>query len=88
MGQRVDTECGLLNEEDSKNASIDEATHPVTPSETSHESWHDQSHEQNNLDVVLVLPDHDWIFVQVRNVGSTDSLWVLLHDHPADMRVE
>ena len=37
MGQRVDTECGLLNEEDSKNASVDEAAQPVVPAKASNQ---------------------------------------------------
>ncbi len=39
-------------------------------------------------DVVLVLPNHDGIFVQIRYVGSTDSPRILLEDHPAEMTVE
>lgn len=63
VSQRVDAECCLLDEEDSENASVDEATHPVTPSKTSHKSGHNQSHEENDLEVMLVLPNHHWIFV-------------------------
>ena len=37
VGQRVDAEGGLLNEEDAKDASVDEATKPITPAKTSHD---------------------------------------------------
>lgn len=37
---------------------------------------------------VLVLPNNNGVIVQVRNVGPSDTLRVLLHDHPANMRVQ
>jgi len=37
---------------------------------------------------VLVLPDNDRVIVQIRDVGSSDTLGVLLHYHPADVGVE
>jgi hypothetical protein len=36
---------------------------------------------------VLVLPDNNGIIVEIRDVGAADALRVLLHDHPADVRV-
>ena len=36
VGQRVDAEGSLLNEEDAQDTGVDEATPPVTPSETGH----------------------------------------------------
>jgi hypothetical protein len=32
-----------------------------------------------------MLPNNDGVIVQVRNIGTTDTLWVLLHDHPSDV---
>lgn len=37
---------------------------------------------------VLVLPNDDGVVVQVGNVGSSDTLGVLLHDHPAKVRIQ
>lgn len=88
MGQRVDAEGGLLNDKDSENTSVDETSLPVPPSKTSDETREDHSHEDNALDVVSVLPDNDWVIVQVGNVGTADTLWVLLQDHPSEMRVD
>lgn len=34
VSERIDAEGGLLDEEDAKNACIDESTEPVVPSET------------------------------------------------------
>jgi hypothetical protein len=35
-----------------------------------------------------MLPDNDGIVVQVGDVSTANALWVLLHDHPADVRIE
>ena len=88
VSERVDTESSLLDEEDSEDTGVDEATEPVTPAETSDESWEDQTHEDDDLEVVTVLPDDDWVLVQVRNIRATNSLWVLLHEHPAEVGVK
>ena len=88
MSQRVDAESGLLHEEDSEDASIDEPAEPVTPAEAANECGKDEAHEDDNLQVVLVLPDNDRVLVEIRNIGSSNSLWVLLHQHPSKMRVQ
>lgn len=87
MGQGVDAEGSLLNEEYTKDTGVDKSTDPVTPPETSNKSWEYQSHENNNPEIVLVLPNNNRIFVQVGNVGSANPLGVLLHNHPSQMRV-
>jgi hypothetical protein len=85
VGQGVDAEGGWLNEEDPENASVDETTHPVSPPKTSDKAREDHAHEDNGLDVVAMLPNNDWVIVQVRDIGTTNALWVLLHDHPSDV---
>jgi hypothetical protein len=86
--QRVDAEGGLLNEEDAKNTGVDESAHPVSPSKTSYKAREDHSHKDNGLDVVSMLPDNDGVIVQIGDISTTNALWVLLHDHPSDVRVE
>jgi hypothetical protein len=88
MGQRVDAEGGLLNKEDSKNTGVDESSHPVAPAKTGNKAREDHAHEDDDLDVVAMLPDNDGIVVQVGDVSTANALWVLLHDHPADVRIE
>ena len=88
MGKRIDAEGGLLNEEDSKNACVDEAAHVITPAKTCNERWEDQTSENDDFQVVLVLPDNDWILIEIRNICSSYSFWVLLHQHPTEVRVE
>lgn len=88
VGERVDAESGLLDEEDAEDAGVDEAAHPVTPAETCNQGREDQTHEKDHLEVVPVLPHHDRVIVQVGNVGAANSLRVLLHDHPAKVGVQ
>ena len=88
VSEGVDAEGGLLDEEDAENASVDKASEPVTPTETSDKSREDETHEENDLEVVLVLPDNNGVVVEVRDVGATNALGVLLHEHPAEVRVE
>lgn len=35
-----------------------------------------------------MLPNNDGILVQVADVYSSDSLWILFHDHPTEVGVE
>lgn len=87
MCQGVDAEGSLLDEKYTEDTSVNESTDPVTPSETSNKSREYQPHEDNNPEVVLVLPNDNGILVQVGDVGSANSLGVLLHNHPSQMRV-
>lgn len=88
VGKRVDAESGLLDKEDAEDTSVDEATNPVTPAKPSDDGREDQTHEENNLEVVLVLPDNDRILVQVGDVSAADALGVLLHEHPSEVAVQ
>lgn len=88
VSQRVDAECGLLDEKDAKDAGIDESAKVVSPSQTCDKGREDKTHEQNDLEVVSMLPHDHKVLVEVRNICSTDSLGVLLHDHPPKVRIQ
>jgi len=88
VSQGVDAECSLLNDEDPEDACVDEATQPVIPTNTSDHGRENEAHEKDNFQVVAVLPDNNGVVIQVGDVGTADSLWILLHDHPAHVRVE
>ncbi len=88
VGKRVDAEGSLLDEEDTEDTSVDEAALPIVPKKSSNGRGEDQAHKQDNLDVVLVLPDDDGVFVQIGDICAADTLGVLLHDHPSEMAVE
>lgn len=59
MSQGVHTESRLLNESDTKNASIDKASEPVAPAKTANKHREDEAHEEDDGKVILVLP-HDY----------------------------
>ena len=88
VSKGVDAESGLLDEENAEDAGIDETTTVVTPAEASDESGEDQTHKGDDREVVLVLPDDNGVIIEVGDVSAADSLWVLLHEHPAKVRVE
>lgn len=88
VSKRVDTKGSLLNEEDAQNTGIDESTDEVTPAETSNQRREDETCKDDDLEVVLVLPDDNGVVVEIGDVGTSNALRVLLHQHPAEMRVE
>jgi len=88
VSKRVDTECSLLDEEDTEDTSVDESTLPITPAEAADKHREDKTHDGNAKEIVLVLPSDDSILVEVRDVGTANALGVLLHEHPAEVRVE
>ena len=87
VSERVNAESSLLDEADSQNTSIDITADPVAPAEPTDKSWEHETHSHDTLEVIAMLPDDDWIFVEVGDVGATDALRVLLHDQPADVGV-
>ena len=68
VGQRVHTESRLLNEKDTKDASIDKTADPVAPTKTANKHGEDETHEDNDGKVVFVLPHHYRILIQIRDV--------------------
>lgn len=88
VGQGVNAEGGLLDEEDTQNTGVDETTEPVTPAETSDQHGDEKTHGEDDLKVVAVLPHNDGVLVKIRDIGTADALGVLLHDHPAQVGVE
>lgn len=88
MSETVHTEGGLLDEEDTEDAGIDKAAEVIVPSETSNKAREDQAHECNNLEVMTMLENHDWVFIEIGDISPSDALWVLLHEHPSEVRVE
>ena len=71
--QGINTESGLLDEEDAKNAGIDEAAAPIGPTKTADEHGKDQSHEEDDFQIILVLPDYDGVLIEVGDVGLSRS---------------
>lgn len=83
VGERVDAESGLVDNEKSNDTGVHEAAHPVAPAEPCDDGGERKGGEQQQVHVIAVLKPHDGIFNKVRNVGSSFELWVLFKDHPA-----
>lgn len=88
VGKGVDAESRLLNHKDTQNSGVDKSADPIAPAKASDEGREDESHEENTLHEVPVLPNDNRVLVQVRDIGTANSLGVLLHDHPADVAVQ
>jgi hypothetical protein len=78
----------LLDEEDTENASIHEAADPVIPEKTRNSCWEENTHAKDDQDVVAVLPDHNRVLIEIRDISTADTLGILLHNHPANVGVE
>ena len=88
VGEGVDAEGGLLDEEDAEDTAVDESAEPVTPAQTADQHGKDEAHEEDDLEVVTMLPDDHGVLVEVRDISTADSLRVLLHQHPAKVRIQ
>jgi DNA replication initiation complex subunit (GINS family) len=88
VSQRVDAESSLLNEADTENASVNETTKPVIEHETTEAGGEDKTHEDDTLQVVLVLPNDDGVLVEISDIGTASTLRVLLEHHPSEVRVQ
>ena len=53
VGQAVDTECRLLDEEDPENPGVDEASQPVVPAKPTDHGRQNQSHREHAFLVQL-----------------------------------
>ena len=51
VGEAVDAEGGLLDEEDAEDAGVDEATQPVVPEQAGDAGREDKTHDQGNRDI-------------------------------------
>lgn len=82
VGQRIDTEGGLVNKEETHNASIEQTTLVVTPSETTNEHGGNVSSSNKPPHVVLVLRNDKLIGKQIADVSTALQSGILLEDHP------
>jgi hypothetical protein len=73
-----------MDEEQTCSTTIKVATLPVTPAKAGNESGEDEPHEEEQVDVVLVLPPDDFVLAQVTDIGNT-RLATWLEEHPANM---
>lgn len=77
----------MVDEAQTRCASEEEATRPVTPPKTSDEGGEDKAHHKDEWDIVSVLPTDNVALGQIGNVRDA-GLATGLDEHPADVRPE
>ena len=88
VGERVDEEGGLVNKEGLGEGSVEVSTNPVAGEETADERRKNDARSKGVVHVVVVLVLDVGIGVVVRDVNVAEDRIVLLHDHPANVRVQ
>lgn len=86
VGNRVHTERGVVDEEETEAASNEEATIRIAPQRCNH-TGQQEAEEQSEGAVVLVLDVNDRLGFEVLNVGVADAPRLLLAKHPATVCV-
>lgn len=75
----------MVDESRAHSTSIEESALEVSPKQTRNESRDDVAHEDQEPDVVVVLPSDNLVLAQVANVGDT-RLATGLDEHPTHVR--
>lgn len=77
----------VMDEDESCSSSVEVTSSPVTPKEAWNGSWDDESHQEEEPDVVGMLPTNDWVVVKVSDICDT-RFATGLEDHPTDVGPE
>lgn len=85
VGERVDAEGRVVDEEKSGGSGEEETSAVIVPSESSDEGGENESHPDDEVDVPTVLPLDDFVLRQIGNVGDS-RLSAGLDEHPSDVR--
>lgn len=85
VSEGVYAKGGVMDEDEPGSGSIKVSTFPVTPADTRDDGWDNDGHEDEEPDVVLVLPADEGVVVEIRAIGDT-GFTARLDDHPADVR--
>jgi hypothetical protein len=85
VGERVDAEGRVVNEEKTSGTGKEESSTVISPSESGDEGREDESHTDDEVDVPTVLPADDFVLRKIRNVGDS-GLATRLDEHPSDVR--
>ena len=86
VGERVDGESGVVHKDKAADACIEKGTADVVP-QVADEGGEDETEEEHDREVVLVLEADDRVVVEVRDADRTGTA-ARLEDHPADMSPE
>jgi hypothetical protein len=85
VGKGVDAEGRMMDESRAHSTSVEETTLEVSPKEAGNEGRDDVAHEDQEPDVVVVLPADDPVLAEVADVGDT-RLATGLDEHPTHVR--
>ncbi len=88
VSERVDAESGLLDEEDAEDSGVEETAEPVAPTKAAREQGEKKAHDYDDFEVVAVLPNDDRVLIEIGNIGTANTLGILLHQHPPKVGVE
>jgi hypothetical protein len=84
VGERVDAKGGMVDKDETGHGSVKVATFPVTPAKTRDDGGSYDGDDEENPDVVLVLPLDERVVEQIGDVGDT-WLSARLENHPANV---
>lgn len=76
----------MMYKNKTKNTRIYISSTSIVPAEPGNNCRYDETHEENQLDVMLVLPPHDGALAQIADVRHTGPT-ARLQKHPTYMRV-
>ena len=88
VGEGVDEEGGVVDEDDPGQGCIVVPAGKVTPAKAGNECRKGNGSKDDDEAVVVVLEDDHGVVVEVFNVGPANLLGVLLEHHPAKVGVE
>lgn len=71
----------------SEDSSVDVSTPSITPEKPRNDSRNDKGHDENEGEVVPMLPAHNGVLGEVAHISDT-GLAARLEEHPTDMGVE
>ena len=85
MRQRVHTERRMMDHKLTDDATVDESTPVITPSQTGDQGWDTERHERSKPKELVVLEADEFVGLQVRDIGPADCPRILTDQHPKDM---
>lgn len=75
-----------MNKDQSNDTRVNKSTEGISPSEVGDCSWQQETHDEDQREVVLVLPLYDRVVSQITNIGNT-RLATGLDEHPTEVSV-
>jgi hypothetical protein len=83
--QRVNAECGVMEEEKSGSSGIEISAPPIAPKYSRNSGWNTKAHKEDEPDIPTVLPPDNLVFAEIRDIRDT-RFAPRLDDHPANVR--